>query len=691
LSKSEDSTNASTEHSDKEKVSRREFFTKGAAAGVTAAAFGAATVATAAESTEDISWDYVADVVVLGGGATGLAAAVRARDLGASVILLEQNYDLGGKMAHSSGWITLGGGDAIQERDRLGLDPDNLGLTASIVPPEALEDSADLLFEDTTDWSVVNAGAVPEYRFNDPEVQRAWAENAAAVRQFFMDNYVRFSRITGNNYGGGVSRARGPWAIMKLADTTDIEAGTLSLQDAGSVAEERSSPFNPQSLGPAPSAAGFGAPGWVWGGFVAARSLEYSGRKKGVQFMVNRHLDELIRDGNGNGRVIGVRASYTPRFDPETGERLEAFWSNGSVDDKKDSITVRARKGVIIGTGGWWGNPNFRTMFNPRYSEPSIQFGHSWLGPRHQDASGIIAGMKVGANLAGMLQSYGHGLATPQVFGNIGTGDVWDGVYPGHPTFPFVKAVGVSIGATGWDYVIAVNQVGKRIYNEASIAKEGATFAVWPPGQSGTNVPFKPGDWRNSSVEHVRGAYNEGSFAAAALAMNEGSVAPHYNPGPIWAIFDQTAVDDNGWEFRFPFIADPPDGNFFKADTIAELAKLVAANEFQKGQPLKYLEETINRYNGFFDAGKDDDFEKGTMYKIAKGPFYAARIPLAIIDSYGGLRINGKAQVLDMNGNVIPGLYAGGESSGAGRQHGIGRASVQGYIAATSAATEVVS
>jgi predicted oxidoreductase len=77
------------------------------------------------------------------------------------------------------------------------------------------------------------------------------------------------------------------------------------------------------------------------------------------------------------------------------------------------------------------------------------------------------------------------------------------------------------------------------------------------------------------------------------------------------------------------------------------------------------------------------------MYKIAKGPFYAARIPLAIIDSYGGLRINGKGQVLDLNGNAIPGLYAGGESSGAGRQHGIGRAAVQGYIAATHAASEI--
>ena len=50
-------------------------------------------------------------------------------------------------------------------------------------------------------------------------------------------------------------------------------------------------------------------------------------------------------------------------------------------------------------------------------------------------------------------------------------------------------------------------------------------------------------------------------------------------------------------------------------------------------------------------------------------------------DSYGGLRINGKGQVLDMEGAAIPGLYSGGEASGGGNQHGLGRALVHGYIA----------
>ena len=61
---------------------------------------------------------------------------------------------------------------------------------------------------------------------------------------------------------------------------------------------------------------------------------------------------------------------------------------------------------------------------------------------------------------------------------------------------------------------------------------------------------------------------------------------------------------------------------------------------------------------------------------------------MAVNDSYGGLRINGKSQVIDLSGKVIPGLYAGGEVSGGGRQHGIGRATVHGYIAGNHAARE---
>jgi hypothetical protein len=159
-------------------LSRRGFFASGAAAGVGAAVLSGSGEARA----QGIRWDYEADVVVLGSGCVGLCAAVRARDLGASVLVIEQNFDVGGKLVHSGGWTSLGGGDAIQERDRAAADSDGLGLTAPLIKPEHLEDDPDRLFRDMTDWSVVDATGVARYRYNDRELHRAWADNAPKTR-----------------------------------------------------------------------------------------------------------------------------------------------------------------------------------------------------------------------------------------------------------------------------------------------------------------------------------------------------------------------------------------------------------------------------------------------------------------------------------------------------------------------------
>jgi Zn-dependent alcohol dehydrogenase len=76
----------------KKALSRRDFFKSGAAAGVGAAVLSGPGQARA----QGIRWDHEADVVVLGSGCVGLFAAVRARDLGASVLVIEQNFDVGG-------------------------------------------------------------------------------------------------------------------------------------------------------------------------------------------------------------------------------------------------------------------------------------------------------------------------------------------------------------------------------------------------------------------------------------------------------------------------------------------------------------------------------------------------------------------------------------------------------------------
>ena len=88
-------------------------------------------------------------------------------------------------------------------------------------------------------------------------------------------------------------------------------------------------------------------------------------------------------------------------------------------------------------------------------------------------------------------------------------------------------------------------------------------------------------------------------------------------------------------------------------------------------------------------AGKDYDFGKPKpLYPIAKPPFYAGWATPVIHDTRAGLRINAKCQVVDLNGEVIQGLYCGGESAGGFSMHGLARATCQGFIAGTNAVKE---
>src|SRR4051794_25971031 len=88
-------------------LNRRSFLTTGAAGVGAVAMAGTATEASA----QAINWDQTADVVIIGAGVAGLPAAITARELGASVIIVEENYDIGGRGMLSGGGGQLGGGD----------------------------------------------------------------------------------------------------------------------------------------------------------------------------------------------------------------------------------------------------------------------------------------------------------------------------------------------------------------------------------------------------------------------------------------------------------------------------------------------------------------------------------------------------------------------------------------------------
>jgi hypothetical protein len=675
-------------------LSRRDFLKTAPAAGLGATAFfepheaRAQVSAPAAQATD---WDYEVDVVVAGGGCAGLTAAIRAKDLGASVLVVDQNFDPGGKMLHSGSFLSLGGGDPVQLRDMKG-ESDNEGFitVTPLESPEELEDNVDLLFTDVTDWSIVDPKAQSPYRYNERDLVRAWAEHCPATRQFLMDNYVRFARITGTHGGGGLSRARGASCFLMLGDRTDMKAGTITAEDAGVADAERTSSFAPVQMF---DMSRFVGPNAVGNGVALSRPLEFSAREKGVEFMLHRRFDELIREELVSGRVVGIKGYYSPRHHPETGELLQSYWQDGNIDERRVVVNIRARKAVILASGGHAGNPEIRSMFYPAMREPAFPTsGHALLGPHGQDASALVATLRVGGNLAGMHQN----LSFPTTFHistRLGTRDAYTSMMPGHPTFSFRGSAGINVGRAGFEEFIAVNQVGKRFFNEVRLpTRPGLNGYPGDGGAPGQGLEHVPLDWRNCRKEWIREMYDYDHGLDAALAINEGSEPPNYYSGPLWAVFDQDAVERTGWELRYPYVSD--NGYFFKADSIEALADRIAqGHEFQR-VPLKYLVETVATWNRYVDSGTDPEFEReadAPMYPVATPPFYALSIMVVWHDSYGGLRVNGRQQVIDTRGQVIPGLYAGGEAVGGFNKHGLGKGHVHGYIAGTYAAQEASS
>jgi succinate dehydrogenase/fumarate reductase flavoprotein subunit len=568
---------------------------------------------------DDQRFDLEADVLVIGSGAAGLPAAIKAVEGGASVIVVEANYDVGGHAILSGGHMALGGGTSAQRKYRI-------------------EDSADTVFSDLTDWSIVQPNGSPDYRYNDRAVLRAFADHCALTFEFLLANGVEFADKPPDNHG---------------ASTT------------GNSAPRENHAFWTKGAGlESPNAAA---------GTGVIRPLEASARAKGVRFLLNYKMTNLIREPGANGRVIGITAEYNPRILPGASTPLRSFRTDGNIDSAAQTLKLRAAKAVIIATGGSTSDINFRRMFDPRLTEV-VQVGGEPYS--YQDASGELAAIAIGAALWGLANQTLENGATMRTQRALATKYNYTTWKLESPIFPLVRATGFNV--KDWQNLILVNQVGKRFYDE--------TKGDVPHGNHGGQVtPYTPNDYRNAEkVEYNPTKYN---FTHAALAMNEYSEPPDYCAGPVWAIFDAAAVEREGWKVVPPYV--DPDGYFFSGKTLVELAGAIK-NEYQ-AKPMKgaTLQATVERYNSMVDRGEDIDFGKpAPKYKIQTPPFYAAWATPVVHDARAGLRINAKCQVIDMKGRVIPGLYCAGESAGGFNQHGMGRCATQGYIAGINAAAE---
>ena len=135
--------------------------------------------------------------------------------------------------------------------------------------------------------------------------------------------------------------------------------------------------------------------------------------------------------------------------------------------------------------------------------------------------------------------------------------------------------------------------------------------------------------------------------------------------GIAWAILDQRLKDVPGYQGQAR-TEHPP----IVADTLDELARKL-------GIPDDVFMKTIAEYNAACRPGRYSPLEidglatqgiaprkSNWSLPIDKGPFMAYPIISSIVFTFGGLRVNTNAQVVNMDGDPIPGLYAAGETMG---------------------------
>lgn len=563
------------------RLGRRRFLRGGAAAAAGAGATALAGLGIDQTETQAQTprWHREVDVVVIGSGAAGLPAAIRARDHKATVIVVEENFDVGGHGMISQGSVALGGGTAMQKK-------------------WGVEDSADLVYLEGTRPDHVHT------RYADREVVRAFADHNVEAYDFLIANGVQF---------------------------IDAKPSIVPAEGAITLRRVTTRPWSDNLKETINGTAGSGL----------MRALEKSARGKGVEILLEHRMTKIIRAQPTSGRVLGIEVK------------------NLKTDA---TINIRARRAVIACTGGSSSNLVIRRIYNPLLTE-EYQVGCEPYTRQSGDAEqlGMAIGATLGATNNMRTESY-LALVKPQWLGCRYGYDRWK---PGGPVFEKAGASGIAVA----DYqdLILVNMLGNRFYNEVG--------AVRLFGQDGKSDPIF--DYLAAAV-------------SSAVAVIDGK--KHRVGGPIWAIFDADAVVREKWDPRPPFV-DTKNGYFFSADTLADLAGKLRGNPHQKmPMPPTTLEETVARYNSFVDMGKDPDFGKpAPKYKIQKPPFHAAWATPILHDTYAGLRVNGKFQVIDVFGKVIPGFYCAGESAGGFALHGLGRCVAGGYIAATNAVKESTS
>jgi 3-oxosteroid 1-dehydrogenase len=286
---------------------------------------------------------------------------------------------------------------------------------------------------------------------------------------------------------------------------------------------------------------------------------------------------------------------------------------------------------------------------------------------------------------------------------------------------------GVLLAAGGFDH----NRAMRDRYLPPGARPDHSLGAVENTGDAitagqavGGAVDLMDDAWWMPSVTHPAGAtiplVSERAIPGQVIVGTDGRRFTNEASPYVNFVHDQLAsgneqawlVMDSRARSRYPFAQILPGAPFpqgfydqgivHRADTVTELATAI-------GVPADTLAVTVERFNGYARAGKDEEFGRGesahdryygdptlpnpNLDVIDRAPYYAVRIEVGDLGTKGGLVTDDRGQVLREDGTVVAGLYATGNCAAsvmgndyAGPGATIGPSIVFGYLAARHAA-----
>ena len=299
--------------------------------------------------------DYSFDVVVLGTGAAGLTAAIRASATGATVGLFEKADQIGGTAAWSGGMAWIPGNPHMAEAGA----------------SDSREDALTYLMSLSN--GMIDESAVQAFVDRGPEVVQ-WLEANSPVRFFAIAGFPDYHpENPGAKSRGGRTMECPLFAFSELGDWAARVTKGPQLSGTLTITE---------------TPLGRGAPAGIPAEELARRQ---------------------VRDERGAGQaLVGrlVKGCLDRGIEPRTGMRATRLLVEGErvvgvrFESADGPVDVHARRGVVIATGGFeWDADLVRAFLRGPMTRPASP-------PHGNTGDGLRMAMRVGAALGNMREAW---------------------------------------------------------------------------------------------------------------------------------------------------------------------------------------------------------------------------------------------------------------------------------------------